>query len=198
MFGGSHIVSGNVTSIYGQIDVTHDRVIPHFRAFADRIHAHGAALMCQISLMGRRTAWDADDWIAPFAPSAIRDPAHHAVPRAMEDEDMARVLSDYAAAARRCVEGGLDGCEVLLASNLPGQFLSPAANRREDRWGGSLENRIRFLMEVLRGIQAAVPDDFIASLRMSPDESSEGGPDGAECVAVAQAARDEGLIDLAH
>jgi 2,4-dienoyl-CoA reductase-like NADH-dependent reductase (Old Yellow Enzyme family) len=198
MFGGSSIVSGDVTSIYGQIDVTHDRVIPHFRAFADRIHAHGAALMCQISHMGRRTAWDAGDWIAPIAPSAIRDPAHHAMPRAMEDEDIARVLSDYAAAARRCAEGGLDGCEVLLTSHLPGQFLSPAANRRDDRWGGSLENRMRFLMEVLRGIRAAVPDDFIVSLRMSPDESSEGGPDGAECLTVAQAARDEGLVDLVN
>jgi 2,4-dienoyl-CoA reductase-like NADH-dependent reductase (Old Yellow Enzyme family) len=198
MFAGSSIVSGDVTSIYGQIDVTLDRVIPHFRAFADRNHAHGAALMCEISLMGRRTTWDAGDWIAPIAPSAIRDPAHHAMPRAMEDEDMARVLSDHAAAARRCVEGGLDGCEVLLAPHLPGQFLSPAANRRKGRRGGSLENRMRFLMEVLRGIRAAVPDDFIASLRMSPDESSEGGPDGAECLAVAQAARNEGLIDLAH
>lgn len=198
MFGGSSIVSGDVASIYGQIDVSHDRIIPHFRAFAARIHAHGAALMCQISHMGRRTAWDAGDWIAPIAPSAIRDPAHHAMPRAMEEEDVARVLADYAAAARRCAEGGLDGCEVFVTSHLPGQFLSPAANRRKDRWGGPLENRMRFLMEVLRGVRAAVPDDFIVSLRMSPDESSEGGPDGAECLAVAQAARDKGLIDLVN
>ena len=198
MFGGSSIVSGDVTSIYGQIDVSRDEVIPHFRAFADRIHAHGAALMCQISHMGRRTAWDAGDWIAPIAPSAIRDPAHHAMPRAMEEEDIARVIADYAAAARRCAEGGLDGCEVFVTSHLPGQFLSPAANAREDIWGGSLENRMRFLMEVLRGVRAVVPEDFIVSLRMSPDESSEGGPDGAECLAVARAARDAGLIDLVN
>lgn len=196
MFGGSSIVSGDVTSIYGQIDVSTDRVIPHFRDFAARIHAHGALLMCQISHMGRRTAWDAGDWIAPIAPSAIRDPAHHAMPRAMEEEDIARVLADYAAAARRCAEGGLDGCEVFVTSHLPGQFLSPAANARDDRWGGPLENRIRLLMEVLRGVRAAVPEDFIVSLRMSPDESSEGGPDAAECLAVATAARDERLIDL--
>lgn len=198
MFGGSSIVSGDVTSIYGQIDVSTDRVIPHFQAFADRIHAHGAALMCQISHMGRRTAWDAGGWIAPIAPSAIRDPAHHAMPRAMEDEDIARVIADYIAAARRCAEGGLDGCEVFVTSHLPGQFLSPAANRREDRWGGTLENRMRFLMEILRGIRAAVPQDFILSLRLSPDESSEGGPDAGECLTVTRAARDEGLIDLVN
>jgi NADPH-dependent 2,4-dienoyl-CoA reductase/sulfur reductase-like enzyme len=85
---------------------------------------------------------------------------------------------------------------VFVTSHLPGQFLSPAANIRTDRWGGSLENRMRFLMEVLRGVRAAVPADFIVSLRLSPDESSEGGPDAAECLAVARAARDEGLIDL--
>ena len=198
MFGGSSIVSGDVTSIYGQLDVSHDRIIPHFQAFAARIHAHGAALMCQISHMGRRTAWDTGDWIAPIAPSAIRDPAHHAMPRAMEEEDIARVLADYAAAARRCAEGGLDGCEVFVTSHLPGQFLSPAANRREDQWGGPLENRMRFLMEILRGVRAAVPEDFIVSLRMSPDEQAEGGPDAAECLAVAAAARDEGLIDLVN
>ena len=65
MFGGSSIVSGDVTSIYGQIDVSHDRVIPHLRAFAARIHRHGALLMCQISHMGRRTAWDVAGWIVP-------------------------------------------------------------------------------------------------------------------------------------
>ncbi len=198
MFGGSSIVSGDVTSIYGQIDVSRDEVIPHFRAFADRIHRHGALLMCQISHMGRRTAWDAGDWIAPIAPSAVRDPAHHSMPRAMEEEDIARVLADYASAARRCAEGGLDGCEVFVTSHLPGQFLSPLANLREDMWGGSLENRMRFLLEILRGIRAVVPQEFIVSLRMSPDESSEGGPDADECLAVARAARDEGLIDLVN
>jgi len=198
MFGGSSTVSGDVAPIYGQLDVSSDRVIPYFRAFAARIHAHGAALMCQISHMGRRTSSDAGDWIAPIAPSAIRDPAHHAMPRAMDEEDIARVIADYAAAARRCAEGGLDGCEVFVTSHLPGQFLSPAANVRTDRWGGSLENRMRFLIEVLRGVRAAVPGDFIVSLRMSPDESSEGGPDAAECLAVALAARDAGLIDLVN
>lgn len=198
MFGGSSIVSGDVTSIYGQIDVSTDRVIPHFRAFADRIHRHGALLMCQISHMGRRTTWDAGDWIAPIAPSAIRDPAHHAMPRAMEEEDIARVIADYAAAARRCAVGGLDGCEILSTSHLPGQFLSLAANVRTDRWGGPLENRMRFLLDVLRGIRAAVPDDFILSLRMSPDEQSEGGPDAADCLTVAHTVRDQGLADLVN
>lgn len=198
MFGGSSIVSGDVTSIYGQIDVSTDRVIPHFREFATRIHRHDALLMCQISHMGRRTTWDAGDWIAPIAPSAIRDPAHHAMPRAMEEEDIARVIGDYAAAARRCAEGGLDGCEILLTSHLPGQFLSQAANQRDDIWGGSFENRSRFVLAVLRAIRSAVPQDFIVSLRMSPDESSEGGPDAGECLAVAKAARDAGLIDLVN
>ena len=114
MFGGSSIVSGDVTSIYGQIDLSRDAVIPHLARFAQRIHRHGALLMCQTSHMGRRTAWDAGDWIAPIAPSAVRDPAHHAMPRAMEPEDIARtvrfLLSDDASfitGAILSVDGGL-------------------------------------------------------------------------------------------
>jgi hypothetical protein len=196
MFGGSSIVSGDVTSIYGQIDVSTDRVIPHFQRFARAVHAHGAALMCQISHMGRRTTWDAGDWIAPIGPSSIRDPAHHAMPRAMTEEDIARVIADYAAAARRCAEGGLDGAEVMVTSHLPGQFLSPAANARGDQWGGPLENRMRFTLAVLRAVRAAVPDGFVLSLRMSLDESTEGGPDAAECLTLARTAEAEGLADL--
>jgi 2,4-dienoyl-CoA reductase-like NADH-dependent reductase (Old Yellow Enzyme family) len=198
MFGGSSIVSGDVTSIYGQIDVSCDAVIEPFRRLAERVHRHDTLLMCQISHMGRRTVWDAGDWIVPIAPSDERDPSHHSVPRAMEEEDIARVIAAYAAAARRCAEGGLDGCELMVTSHLPGQFLSPAANRRQDAWGGPLKNRMRFLIEVLRAVRAEVPGDFIVSMRMSFDESSEAGPDATECLAVVQAARSEDLVDMVN
>ena len=104
MFGGSSIVSPEVSAIYNQIDVSTDAVIPHFQAFAKRIHGYGAKLMCQISHMGRRTSGEDGDWIAPIAPSSVRDPAHHAVPRAMEIEDIDRVVASYGDAAVRCAE----------------------------------------------------------------------------------------------
>ena len=196
MVGGSSIVSPEVSAIYNQLDVSTDAIVPHFRTFARRIHGHGAKLMCQISHMGRRTSGEDGDWIAPIAPSSIRDPAHHAVPRAMEIEDIDRVVSSYGDAAARCAEGGLDGCEVFVPSHLPGQFLAPNANTRTDEYGGSLENRMRFLRRVLESVRAKTPSGFLLSLRMAVDESAEGGPDRAECLTVARALYQAGLYDL--
>lgn len=196
MFGGSSIVAPEVSAIYNQLDVGTDAIIPHFQAFAQRIHHHGTRLMCQISHMGRRTSGEDGDWIAPIAPSSVRDPAHHAVPRAMEIEDIDRIVSSYGDAALRCAEGNLDGCEVFVPSHLPGQFLAPNANFRTDDYGGSLENRMRFLRRVLENIRAKTPSGFLVSLRMAVDESQEGGPDRAECLTVARTLYEADLYDM--
>lgn len=196
MIGGSSIVSPEVSAIYNQIDVSTDTIIPHFISFAERIHRYGARLMCQISHMGRRTSAEDGNWIAPIAPSSVRDPAHHAVPRAMEIEDIDRIVASYGDAAARCAAGGLDGCEVLVPSHLPGQFLAPNANHRTDEYGGSLENRMRFLRRVLEDIRAKTPSGFLVSLRMAVDESAEGGPDRAECLAVASTLYRADLYDV--
>ena len=74
----------------------------------------------------------------------------------MEIEDIDRVVSSYGDAAARCAEGGLDGCEVFVPSHLPGQFLAPNANTRTDEYGGSLENRMRFLRRVLESVRLPV------------------------------------------
>lgn len=196
MFGGSSSVTAEVSPIYNQIDCSTDAVIPHLQAFARRIHAHDTRLMCQISHMGRRTAADAGDWIAPIGPSPVRDPAHHAVPRAMEIEDIERVIAAYGAAAARCAEGGLDGVEVMVPSHLPGQFLSPEANRRTDEYGGTLANRMRLLQRVLQEIRRRTPAGFVLSLRMAVDESLEGGASRDDCLQVARSLYGLGLYDL--
>ena len=196
MFGGSSIVAPEVSAIYNQLDVGTDAIIPHFKTFARRIREHGTRLICQISHMGRRTSGEDGDWIAPIAPSSVRDPAHHAVPRAMEIEDIDRIVFSYGDAALRCAEGNLDGCEVFVPSHLPGQFLAPNANLRTDDYGGSLENRMRFLRRVLEDIRAKTPSGFLVSLRMAVDESQEGGPDRAECLTVARTLYEAGLYDI--
>jgi 2,4-dienoyl-CoA reductase-like NADH-dependent reductase (Old Yellow Enzyme family)/thioredoxin reductase len=196
MFGGSSSITAEVSPIYNQLDVSTDTVIPHLQAFSRRIHAHGTRLMCQISHMGRRTAADAGDWIVPIAPSSMRDPAHHAVPRAMEIEDIERVIAAYGAAAARCAEGGLDGVEVMVPSHLPGQFLSPEANRRTDDYGGPLPNRMRFLQRTLQEIRLRTPTGFVVSLRLAVDESAEGGADRDDCVTVARTLFAQGLYDV--
>ncbi|MEM6680226.1 MAG: N-methylproline demethylase, partial [Pseudomonadota bacterium] len=196
IFGGSSNVSRDSGSIYGQIYVGDDRVIPAFRQFARRIHGHGAGLMCQITHMGRRTGWAAGDWLPTMGPSVIRDPAHHSVPFEMSARDIARVTQAFADAAWRCREGGLDGAEILATTHLLGQFLSPLSNTRTDAYGGSLENRARFLLDVLEAARTRVDDDFILGVRFAADEGNEGGMDAGEGIALARLIGAQGTADF--
>src|SRR5688572_18166798 len=119
MFGGSSTIAPESPSAFGQIDISHDRIIPVLQQFARRIHRHGCALMIQITHMGRRTRWDVADWLPPVAPSPVRELQHRSFPKELEPEDIARIVAAYAAGARRAREGGLDGVELIASSHLP-------------------------------------------------------------------------------
>ena len=196
MFGGSSNIAPDSPSVFGQIYIGDDSVIPHFQTFAERIHALGAALMCQITHMGRRTVWHGGDWLPVIAPSRGREPAHRAFPREMDEHDIARVVAAYAAAARRCQEGGLDGCEVLVHGHLPGQFWTPLVNKRNDGYGGSTRNRARFSLELLEAMRRAVGDDFILGLRIGGPEYAEGGLELEESLELARLHVETGLLDF--
>ena len=92
------------------------------------------------------------------------------------------MLKGYADGARRCSEGGLDGAEVIAWGHLLDQFLSPALNRRDDAYGGSVENRCRFALEVFQAIRDAVGPDFVVGIRMTGDEHVQDGREPEECV----------------
>ena len=196
MFGGSSNISCDSGSIYGQIYVGDDRVIPVFRDFAKLIHSHGAGLICQITHMGRRTVADSGNWLPTKGPSACRDPAHHSSPYAISTREINRIIRDFAQGAWRCREGDLDGVEVIASSHILGQFLSPLSNFRNDDYGGSLENRARFLLQTLEACREKVDDEFIISLRYNADESNEGGITADEGVAVAQLVAQQGCVDI--
>jgi 2,4-dienoyl-CoA reductase-like NADH-dependent reductase (Old Yellow Enzyme family) len=198
MFGGSSSISpDSPVTAFGQVSVADDAVVPHLRTFADRVHRHGAAIMCQISHMGRRNRWDAADWLPLVAPSVTREPQHRALPKAMEDFDFTRIIGDFARAARRCRDGGLDGVEVMLAgTHLINQFFAPSLNRRTDEYGGSLDNRMRFAFAVLRAVRKEVGDDFIVGVRMSGDELVDSGLDQAEMLEIARRIAASGLVDF--
>ncbi len=198
MFGGSSSVSlDSPATPWNQISVADDDIIPWFRQFSDRVHAHGAKLMIQLTHMGRRTRWDTDNWLPTLSASPRREPASRSIPRAMEAEDIARVIADFAQAARRAKEGGLDGCELSAAhGHLVDQFWSPSVNGREDSYGGSLENRMRFGFEVLEAMRQAAGDDFVIGMRMSGDEMLAEGLSHEECVAIAAEHARRGLVDF--
>lgn len=196
MFGGSTNVAPDSPPVFGQLYAGNDDIIPWFQQLADRMHAHGAATMVQLTHMGRRTVWDDGDWLPTISASSVREPAHRSFPKAMEESDIRRVVAAYAAAARRCRDGGLDGLEVESYGHLMDQFWSPLVNRRSDRYGGSLANRLRFSIEVLEAIRKAVGDDFIVGIRMVGSEDLEGGLTEQDGVEIARILAGTGTIDF--
>ncbi|ORE95092.1 NADH:flavin oxidoreductase [Aurantimonas sp. 22II-16-19i] len=196
MFGGSSNVDRDSPNIFRQLNVGSDAIIPHLQQFSERMHGEGAALMCQISHLGRRGDPYAGDWLTTIAPSPLRETLHRSIPKEMDEHDIDRVVKAYGAAARRCKEGGLDGIETLSAGHLIGQFLSPVTNRRTDRFGGSLENRCRFALMVHEAIRQATGGDFLVGIRFVVDEATPGGMDFDECVRAAQILTQNGAVDF--
>jgi 2,4-dienoyl-CoA reductase-like NADH-dependent reductase (Old Yellow Enzyme family) len=196
MFGGSANIAPDSPAAFGQIYVGDDDIIPYFQQMAERIHRHGAALMCQITHMGRRTYWDTEHWLPVIAPSPIREPAHRSIPKEMEHADIRRVIRQYGAAARRCQEGGLDGVEIEAYGHLFDSFWTPLVNQRVDEYGGDFEKRMRFSLEALTEIRKQVGDDFIVGIRMAGDESTPGGLTQADCIAIMKRLAATGMLDF--
>ena len=196
MFGGSSNVSPDSQWNFPQLNLHDEHIVEHFRQFSKRIHAHGARLMCQVTHVGGRGEPYAGARLVPVGPSPLRETLHRAFAREMDEHDIARVVADYARAAARCKEGGLDGIETLTGAHLIGQFLSPATNHRTDRFGGSVENRCRFGLMVHEAIRTAVGDDFIVGVRFVIDEAGERRLDFEEALEIARIFEASGTIDF--
>ena len=196
MFGGSSNIAPDSPSAFGQIYIGDDSIVPVLREFSERIHRHGCAIMCQITHMGHRTLWNVEDWLPPLAPSTVREHAHRSFPKEMDRDDIRRVVRAFGDAAARCKDGGLDGTELLAHGHLIHQFWTPLVNRRTDEYGGSLENRARFGLEVLEEVRRRVGEDFLVGFRMMGDELKEGGLTRDDCLALATLYADTGWCDF--
>ncbi|HEV8390503.1 MAG TPA: NADH:flavin oxidoreductase [Dongiaceae bacterium] len=197
MIGGSSIVAPDSPQAFGNLYVGSDAIIPWFKELTAGVHKYGAAVMCQITHLGRRTSWSKEHWLPVIAPSSVREPAHRCFPKEMEDWDFTRVVSAYGAAARRCRDGGMDGIEIEAYGHLFDAFWSPNTNERADEYGTqSLENRLRFSFDVLREIRRQAGADYIVGLRMVVDETIENGLTKSDGLAIAQRMAESGLIDF--
>ena len=196
MIGGSSVVAPDSPQAFGNIELWRDESVRWLRELADDVHAHGAAVMIQITHLGRRTSWAAGEWLPILAPSSIREPAHRAYPKAMEDWDIERVVGAYADAAEKVAEAGLDGVELEAYGHLIDQFWSPLTNRRDDEHGGSLDNRMRFGNRVIAAIRERVGPDFALGVRMVCDEELPGGIDREEGLSIAGRLAASGTIDF--
>ncbi len=196
MIGGSAIVAPDSPPAFGNLCVWKDEIVPWFRELADAVHEHGTAVMCQITHLGRRTAWNQDDWLPVIAPSPLREPAHRSFPKVMETHDIERVVKAYGEAALRCREGGLDGIEIEAYGHLLDAFWSRAWNQRDDEYGGDLDNRMRFGMAVLAEIRRRAGPDFVVGIRMVVDEDLPGGIDRSEGLEITRRLSQSGGIDF--
>ena len=195
--GGSGTVSADTAPVFDQLIINHD-IIPFFAELSDFYHRHGAALMTQITHLGRRTNATAGDWLPIIAPSANREVLHRGFPREMDEADILRIVGDFATAAAICKEGGLDGLEIIASGHLMDQFWSPVTNQRSDSYGGSLHNRMRFSRMVFTAMREAVGPNFALGVRMTMTEQDHdtSGLSEEDNIEIATRLRDDGSIDF--
>lgn len=196
--GGSSPVSIDVPQgSWKPVNLTTDRVIEPLSRLAEAMHRHGSKIMIQATHMGRRSAYAGDPWPHLVSPSGVREPVHRGNAKAIEIEDIQRIIGDFAAAAKRVQAAGMDGIEISAAhQHLIDQFWSPRTNQRTDEYGGSLENRMRFGMQVLNAVRDAVGADFCVGLRMCADEFHDDGLEPETLKNIAQIMSESGLIDF--
>jgi 2,4-dienoyl-CoA reductase-like NADH-dependent reductase (Old Yellow Enzyme family) len=196
MIGGSAVVAPDSPQAFGNIVLYRDEVVRWLRELVDDVHEHGAAVMIQITHLGRRTTWNKAHWLPVVAPSPVREPAHRAFPKEAEDWDLARIVRAYADAAERCREAGLDGLEFEMYGHLLDQFWSPATNRRGDAYGGSLDNRMRFSLQVLAAVRERVGPDFVVGCRLVCDEDWDRGLSRKDGLEIARRLSASGQVDF--
>ena len=152
-----------------------DAVIPHFRRITDECHSHGAVICHQIYHVGAHGDQD-NSWSPYWSPSG--QVSHHDPwgSHAMSEPEIRELIQAFVDQAVRDKKGGFDGVDLFAGySCLIDQFWSPLTNRRGDSWGGSLENRLRFVTEIADGIRKACGPDFIVGMTVSGAEPYPGG-----------------------
>ena len=158
-----------------------EQVADH-RRITGPVHAAGGRILLQILHAGRY-GYHADI----VAPTAIRAPINRETPREMTNDDILRTIEDYARTAALALEAGYDGVEVMGSEGyLISEFLASRTNHRTDDWGGSLDNRARFPLEVVRAVRRALGEDAVLSYRISALELVEGGLTQEETLWLAQ------------
>jgi len=156
------------------INLFDDAALPGLREAAAAVKAHGALAISQVTSYGRRSRATID--LTGYGPSATVSEIAPSIPHVLSLGEIRQMIEHYAEACRRLKACGFDGCDLAFYDDqLPDQFWTPAINQRRDAYGGSLENRMRFSLEVLEAVRGAVGRDFIVGARVSGDDRYPGG-----------------------
>jgi 2,4-dienoyl-CoA reductase-like NADH-dependent reductase (Old Yellow Enzyme family) len=191
IFTGHCYVHPSGKSIRAMTGMDRDEHVPILRGFTDEVHRHGARIFAELNHAGGQSR---EPGLTPLAPSAIENPQFHRTPRAATEDEIAEIVEAFGAAAGRVKAAGFDGVHVHAGHGyLISEFLSPVANRRTDRWGGSLENRQRFGLEVLRAMRRAVGEGFPIGWKLGLHDFVSGGLTLEEGLATAELFDAEGV-----
>jgi 2,4-dienoyl-CoA reductase-like NADH-dependent reductase (Old Yellow Enzyme family) len=172
-----------------------DEIIPHFRKVTDAVHRHGTVICHQLYHVGQHGDFDNSfepNWSPSGLPSFHDSDGSHA----MSDAEIDEAIVGFVEAARRAKESGFDGVELFAAYHaLIDQFWTPFSNRREDNWGGTLENRCRFSSEIMRRIRAMAGSDFIIGLAVNVDPNTKASLSLDELQEIVAWHDERGLMD---
>ena len=189
-------ISAESQGYYRQISIQSDDMIPGLTKLAAAIKENGAAVSIQIQHCGRR-AKSKLTGVAPMGPSAIPYTQSADMPREMTEEDIWTVIRQFADAAERAKKAGFDSVDIHSAHGyLPAAFISPAANKRTDAWGGDLRGRCRFVLEVLKAMKERVGRDFPVTIKLSADEFAEGGTTLQDTFTVVKLLEEAGIAAI--
>jgi N-methyl-L-proline demethylase len=196
MTAGSAAVSKDSPPVFNNVLAYKDEVVGWLKKLTDEVHDHDCAVMIQLTHLGRRTGWSKGDWLPVVSPSFEREASHRAFPKLIEDWDITRIIKDFGDAAERMKAAGMDGIELEAYGHLLDQFISPATNTLDAPFGGSLENRMRFLFDTLHEIRGRVGDDFIVGIRYTADETMDGGTTKQDGLEISRRLKSSGLVDF--
>jgi mycofactocin system FadH/OYE family oxidoreductase 2 len=170
-------------------------IVPWYKRLTRAIHGYDTRIFAQLNHNGQQCSGVLSR-LPVWAPSAIPDVMYRETPKVMELEDIREVIEHFALAATHVREGGFDGVELQFGhSSLARQFMSPLTNFRDDEYGGSFENRLRFALEVVAAVREAVGDDFTLGVRLCADEMIPGGLTLDDAKQVAQRLQTTGHLD---
>lgn len=184
--------NGRISS--NDLGIWSDEHIRGLKEIVDKAKVYGAKMGIQLAHAGRKCGSN-DEFIV--APSPIRFSDDYRLPRELGKDDINKIVLQFKEAARRAYVAGFDIIEIHGAHGyLIHEFLSPLSNKRNDNYGGSRENRVRFLKEIISSVKEVWPNDKPILLRVSADDYTEGGIDKAEIVEIVKLVKDD--IDMVH
>jgi len=213
--GGAGLIITEATAVsaegrisFADLGIYHDEHIPKLKQITDFIHSHGTIAGVQLAHAGRKAShaepWNGGKQIPSdqkkgwkaLAPSAIPFSENEEAPLELDKAGIEKIKADFKAAAQRAIAAGFKVIELHGAHGyLLHEFLSPLSNKRKDEYGGSFENRIRLMLEVVAAVQEVWPSENPLFVRISATEWTEGGWTADDSVALAKTLKDKG-VDL--